>query len=154
MFCQLPRASPTIIRFVARPAGRRDELARPIWYRFQSSSSKTNPHPPRLENKIAIVTGSSSGLGRAISLAYASHGTRLVICADLQPDSTFHEAETQPTHEIINEIYGPGKALFLRTDVTRSEDVKGAVDEAVRTAGRLDMWVLFPFSKIILDHKH
>lgn len=38
----------------------------------------------RLANKVAIVTGASSGLGRAIALAYAGHGTRLVVCADLQ----------------------------------------------------------------------
>ena len=42
---------------------------------------------PRLLNKVAIVTGASSGLDRAITLAYAQHGSRLVVCADLQPTS-------------------------------------------------------------------
>ncbi|TID14648.1 NAD(P)-binding protein [Venturia nashicola] len=42
--------------------------------------------PNRLQNKIAIVTGSSSGLGRAIALLYAKEGAS-VLCADLRPEA-------------------------------------------------------------------
>lgn len=120
---------------------------RPLSHPVYSFPSKPPPapvsHPPRLQNKVAVVTGSSSGLGRAISLAYASHGTKLIVCADLQPESTFRgqEAEAQPTHELINEVYGKGKAVFVTTDVVKGEDVKSAVAQAVQEGGRLDMSV-------------
>lgn len=119
-------------------------------------------HPPRLHNKIAIITGSSSGLGRAIALAYASHGTRLIVCADLTPDAPSsdsassdphvpddndpHSADAQkPTHELICARYGVDKAVFCRTDVGDAGSVEGCVGMAVERGGRLDMWVFFFF---------
>lgn len=97
----------------------------------------------RLANKVAIVTGASSGLGRAIALAYASHGTRLVVCADLQESplsGVVHE--TVPTHELIQRQYGSERAMFTKTDVSKSHDVEACVREAVAQGqGRLDMQV-------------
>lgn len=101
----------------------------------------------RLANKVTVVTGSSSGLGRAIALAFASHGTKLVVCADLHPEarkgSGEEEVEAGPTHEVINKKYGAGKARFVNVDVGNSAQMKGAVEEAVREGGtgRLDVMV-------------
>ncbi|MCJ1470299.1 hypothetical protein MMC07_008944 [Pseudocyphellaria aurata] len=97
----------------------------------------------RLAGKIAIVTGASSGLGRAIALAYAGHGTRLVVCADLQenPRSGVVQ-ESVPTHELIRQRHGKARAVFTKTDVSKSHDVEACVNEAVdRGHGRLDMQV-------------
>jgi glucose 1-dehydrogenase len=78
----------------------------------------------RLEGKVALVTGASSGNGRAIALRYAQEGA-LVVCADLQeaPDGRL-----------------PG-ARFVRCDVTRGDDVRAAIHEAVDAFGRLDIAV-------------
>ena len=87
---------------------------------------------------MAIVTGSSSGNGRAISLALASEGASLV-CSDLSPDarSEGYEKDSTPTHELI--IKNNGKAIFHKADVSEEEDVKSLVQSAVQAYGRLDM---------------
>ena len=95
-----------------------------------------------LENKVAVVTGSSSGLGRAIALLFASCGTRLIICADLSHaahDDGPDEEPGVPTHDLIERRHGSGKAVYLRADVGVGRDVENCVREAVRLGGRLDM---------------
>ena len=102
----------------------------------------TTPVSGRLNGKVAIVTGSSSGLGRAIALAYAAQGTRLVICGDLQetPLSSFGAiAGDDPTHKVICERHGEGKAIFVKANVTVAEEVRNLVEQAVEHGGRLDM---------------
>jgi len=100
-------------------------------------------HPPRLHNKVAIITGASSGLGRAIALQYASHGTELVVCADLtpypRPDGV--EQDLTPTHSLINSIYGDLKAVFIETDITDEKSVQNMVHQAFM-AGTLRIDIL------------
>ena len=107
-----------------------------------STTTTPSPPTPRLHDKVAIITGSSSGLGRAIALAYAAHGTRLVVCADLRPNARGAfgvDSAATPTHELICQRYGEARAVFVRTDVTIGEQVRGLVGEAVRVGGRLDV---------------
>ena len=79
--------------------------------------------------KVAFVTGAANGIGRAAALAFAREGANTVV-ADVS------EQGNQETTRMIEEA--GGRALALRCDVTRVQDVKAALDKAVEAFGRLD----------------
>jgi NAD(P)-dependent dehydrogenase (short-subunit alcohol dehydrogenase family) len=82
-----------------------------------------------LEGKIALVTGGSSGIGRAAVLAFASQGARVVV-ADIDSGGG---AETV---RMVEE--SGGEAVFVKADVSQREEVEALVKKAVDTYGRLD----------------
>ncbi|ANX11659.1 short-chain dehydrogenase [Fictibacillus arsenicus] len=95
----------------------------------------------RLEGKIAIVTGASSGNGRAIALAFAREGAK-VICSDLQKSARqggYEKSIDIDTDDLIRNQ--GGEAQFIKGDVTKSEDVQSLVDASVSNYGRLDIIV-------------
>jgi NAD(P)-dependent dehydrogenase (short-subunit alcohol dehydrogenase family) len=79
--------------------------------------------------KVAFVTGTASGIGRAAALAFAREGAS-VVAADVS------EQDNQETAHMI-EKQG-GQALAVRCDVSRAEDVKAALAKAGGAFGRLD----------------
>src|SRR6185295_3066065 len=86
----------------------------------------------RFENKAVVVTGAGSGFGEAIATRFAREGARVVL-ADV------NEANGQRvTSAIVKE---GGAARFVRTDVSRSAEVKAMIDEAVSAFGGLDVLV-------------
>lgn len=91
----------------------------------------------RLRDKVAIITGAASGIGRATAIVFAREGAKVVI-ADLQAESRL-ETETPPTVEAIRNA--GGEAVFVQTDVTDRAAVEALVDEALRHYGRVDILV-------------
>lgn len=94
----------------------------------------------RLEGKVAAITGSSSGVGRAIALAYAREGA-FVVCSDLHPTARAGaKAEKDiATHELIKSQ--GSKSVFIKTDVTVSAEIEALVAGAIQEFGRLDIFV-------------
>ncbi|KAL4902050.1 hypothetical protein BDW74DRAFT_187039 [Aspergillus multicolor] len=92
----------------------------------------------RLKDKIAIVTGASSGLGRAIALRYAQEGAK-VVCADLSPIARSEEEAATTTHDVI--VNNGGEALFVQTDVGDAAQMGNIVNVTVEKYGRLDILV-------------
>jgi NAD(P)-dependent dehydrogenase (short-subunit alcohol dehydrogenase family) len=82
------------------------------------------------EGKVAFVTGAASGIGRAAALAFAREGASVVV-ADVS------EQGNRETARLIEEQ--GGRALAVRCDVTRAEDVKSALQKTVQSFGRLDV---------------
>ena len=79
------------------------------------------------QNKVAIVTGGSFGIGRAAAIAFANRGAKVVI-ADWMEDE-----------ETLSAIHSNGgEAIFVKCDVSKDPDVKNMVDKAVSQFGRLD----------------
>jgi NAD(P)-dependent dehydrogenase (short-subunit alcohol dehydrogenase family) len=80
--------------------------------------------------KIAFVTGAGTGIGRATALAFAREGASVAV-------SDISEQSVRDTARRIEEL--DGGTLAVACDVTRSEDVKAALDETIGTFGRLDV---------------
>lgn len=82
----------------------------------------------RLENKVAVITGAASGIGRASALRFAKEGAAVVVC-DLNVtggEETAHQC-----------VAADGRAAFIRTDVSAEADIKAAIELAVKRYGGL-----------------
>ena len=83
-----------------------------------------------LNNKVAIITGGSSGIGRSTANLFAEHGAKIVI-GDID-----EIAGIQTTNEINT---NSGNAIFVKTDVSKMADVKTLVDKTIETFGKIDI---------------
>lgn len=94
----------------------------------------------RLAKKVAIITGSSSGLGRAIATRYAREGAK-VVCSDLNP-SARQQVPTETdidTHDLISK--GGGEAIFVKADAGDAQDMQNLIAKAVERFHRVDVMV-------------
>ncbi len=87
----------------------------------------------KLKDKIALVTGSSRGVGRAVALGLAKQGANVVV------NYTSNENAANEVVEIIQSM--GGKAIAVKADVAQKAEVENLVNSAIDTFGRLDILV-------------
>jgi glucose 1-dehydrogenase len=88
---------------------------------------------PDLKNKVVVVTGASSGLGKAIAQRFAKEGAKVVVdylSEDENPDLVIEEIKAEG-----------GEAAKIQGDVSQEQDVKRMIDFAIETYGTLDIMV-------------
>jgi len=83
-----------------------------------------------LENKVALITGGTSGIGRETAILFAKHGAKVVFTGR-------REAEGNETLGLVRAA--GGDALFLKSDVSKASDVQSIVQKTVEKYGRLDV---------------
>lgn len=83
-----------------------------------------------LQDKVALVTGGTSGIGRATAIAYAQQQAKVVVVGRRMD-------EGEETIRLIKQA--GGEAIFVQADVTKEADVEAMVDKAVSVFGRLDI---------------
>lgn len=88
-----------------------------------------------LKGKVALITGSVRGIGKAISLCFAKAGADIVI------NYTSDRSEVEAKN-LVEEITQMGvKALAIKADISKSEEAKGLIAEAIKHFGKLDILV-------------
>jgi len=95
----------------------------------------------RLLNKVALITGGTSGIGEATALLFANEGAKVTITGRNE------ERGSEVTDLILK---GGGQAIFIQTDVSKADDCRRAVDETVRAFGRID--ILFNNAGVFFPH--
>ncbi|HEX3891264.1 MAG TPA: glucose 1-dehydrogenase [Terracidiphilus sp.] len=91
--------------------------------------------PQRFEGKVAVVTGSSSGIGQAIAVRLASEGAAVVI------DYRGHEEGAKETQAKIQAINAQAKSIIVQADVTRVADTTHLMEQAWSQFGGCDILV-------------
>ena len=84
----------------------------------------------RLKEKVALVTGGNSGIGKATALLFAKEGAKVAIAARREDEGQY----------VLREIReAGGEAIFVKTDVTKPDDCAAAVSQTVAAFGKLDI---------------
>ena len=86
----------------------------------------------KLENKVAVITGAASGIGKEIAIEYAREGAKVVV-ADLNLDAA---------EQTVAELQANGaEALAVSMNVTSEKDVNDAIQQVINNFGRVDVLV-------------
>ena len=86
-----------------------------------------------IQDKVAVVTGSSRGIGRAIALRLAADGAKVVVN---------YRSDESSASEVVDQIVaGGGEALAVQADVSQVADAQALIDSAKKAYGRVDILV-------------
>ena len=94
-----------------------------------------------LDNKVALITGGTTGIGRDTAVLFAKEGAKVVFCGR-------REVEGNETLDLVRAEGGDG--LFVKSDVSKSADVESLVQKTVEKFGRLDV----AFNNAGIEGKH
>lgn len=88
----------------------------------------------RLQNKVAIVTGSATGIGKGIATCFAQEGASVVI--------DYVHAQDDLANQFVQELKQHGEnALAVEADITNEDQVQSLIDQTVKAFGKLDIFV-------------
>ena len=86
----------------------------------------------KLKDKVAIITGSSKGIGKGIASVFSRERAIIVVAC----------RTVEAGHEIAQELgASEGRAIFIRTDVTKSQDIQDMIGKTIEVFGKLDILV-------------
>ena len=84
----------------------------------------------RLQNKVAIITGGGSGIGRGTAVRFAQEGAKVMITG----------RRSKPIEDTVNQIKSEGgEASYLSIDVSKTDQVQHMIDQTVSKYGKLDI---------------
>ena len=87
----------------------------------------------RLKDKIAVITGASSGIGRGIAQAFAEEGADVVVN---------YRQSKEKAESLVEEIKESGcRAIAVQADMANKDDIESLIEETINEFGRIDVWV-------------
>src|SRR6201989_1818433 len=87
-----------------------------------------------MKGKVAVITGSTRGIGRAIAERMAEHGAKVVI-------SSRKADVCEQVAKEINDAYGKGTAVAIAANISSKENLQNLIDESNRAFGKIDVLV-------------
>src|SRR3989344_2980201 len=87
----------------------------------------------KLQNRVALITGSSRGIGKATALLFAREGAKVIV--------NYNKAEKE-ANEVVKEISKLGsEAIAIKCDVSKEDEVKKMVCDGVKKFGKIDILI-------------